>query len=389
MMLMASAMAACSLLADAQLYEMDITVKTTKSVSGNMKDVSCDCKAYDESNGLYRKPKNTIKIKGVIWGCDCGTLIKGIPFTATTNPFGYFFWNVTSGKPLNVKLDWELCNRIDVTSTKAEAVWVLYSEDDSFYLTGAGFGTIKDTTKREPVCMLVTSRFPSLSGNFAGWMNPGAIVTTKATSGTCTWCEKVAGTAEVTATAKGLTICSDCSPNKTHTGTAAFGTWKIKYNANVSKKMSAANAGVAELRITDFYKFPSYVVEAMNKGDQEYATAKAAAQAKLDAAKQVATEATAKAEAAKTAADDAAKAAETAEADAKAARDAANAETDTDKKTELEATAAAKESAAADAKTKAEASQITAGAAEDAKKAADAAVEQAKQDAELFGIDTK
>lgn len=248
-----STVMAAALYADAQFYEMDITAKTTVTKSGKVAWIACDCNT--DENTLYRK-QGTIKIKGAIWGCDCGTLIKGEPFTSATNAFGYFFWNVTDRKPLNVVLKWELCNRIDKSAKKVEAVWTLTSPDGSFHLTGAGFGTLKDTTTRQP-CMLKTSWIKSMKGSCAGWMLPGAVVTTKATKDVCSWCEKIAGTPEVTASAPGLDICStggDCSPRKEgNTSSAAFGTWSVKYN----KKASAALED--STRVTEAYLFPSYV----------------------------------------------------------------------------------------------------------------------------------
>ena len=89
-------------------------------------------------------------------------MIKGIPYTSTTNAFGCFFWNETSKKPLNVKLSWPICNRIDSSATKAEVVWTLTSDDGTFNLTGAGFDSIKDIASKDP-CMLVNSCFPFMS----------------------------------------------------------------------------------------------------------------------------------------------------------------------------------------------------------------------------------
>ena len=239
---------------DAQFYEMDITVKTTKTRSGKVEMISCDCRT--DENGLYRK-QGTVKIKGAIWGCGCGTLTKGEPFTTASAPFGYFFWNVTDKKPLNVTLSWPIANRIDKKANKTEVVWVLTSDDKDlpFHLVGSGFGTLKDTVTREP-CMLQTSRFVSIKGSCAGWMAPDAVVTTKATEGECNWCKKVEGTPAVTSVAKGWTICSDCSAADENSGSAAYGTWKIKYNASVSARMeNDKNVSV----ITDVYSFPSYV----------------------------------------------------------------------------------------------------------------------------------
>lgn len=244
--------------ADAQFYEMDLTVKTTVTKSGKVKMVACDCRT--DTNTLYRKQGN-VKIKGVIWGCDCGTLIKGEPYTSSTNAYGYFFWNVTTKKPLNVKLDWLVNNRIDSTAKKAEVVWTLTSTDGLFSLTGAGFGTIKDTVTKDP-CKMVTSWFPSLNGSFAGWMLPGAIVTTAATDDGCSWCGKVKGTEEVSAAAPGWGICSDCAACTDMTGSAAYGTWKIKYNARVSKKLDDKKLNIT--KITEAYSFPDYVKAVMD-----------------------------------------------------------------------------------------------------------------------------
>lgn len=255
-----------SVFADAQAYEMQITVKTTSSVPGHAKMVSCDCRT--DTNDLYRAQK-TMKIKGLIWGCDCGTLTKGIPYTSSTNAYGCFFWNETTRKPLNLKLSWQIANRIGAKATDMEATWYLMSNESetnhpSFFLMGSGFGKLKDTSTKDP-CRLVTSIVNSLNGNCAGWMTPGSIVTTKATAGTCSWCEKVAGTEEQVAVARGWGLCSDCEDGTGSDleGSAAFGTWKIKFNKKVSKKMESKISG-EEMKITDFYDFPSYVRSVMD-----------------------------------------------------------------------------------------------------------------------------
>ena len=374
LLFVASAMVAGALCAgeEAQFYEMEITLKTTKTMSGEPKQVACDCRVNTNSP-LYRK-QSTIKIKGALWGCGCGTLIKGIPFTTTSAPFGYFFWNVTDGKPLAVRLTWHFCNRIEKTANKSEAVWMLESEDDSvpFFLTGAGFGTLKDVTSTSP-CMLVTSYFTKFNGNCAGWVVPGAVVTTAAKAGRCSWCEKVEGTPAIVKAAKGWAICSECGENLENPGSAASGTWKVKLNTAVSKKMTSANDATT-IKITDFYKFPDYVVEAMSKGDEKYAKIKAEAEADAIAARAAATAAAEKSdEAAKAAADDDA-AATDAEVDAKVARKLADDETDETKKTVLEESATEAEAKAVEARAKADASKK---AAEEAAAAAEAANKEA------------
>ncbi|MCQ2389785.1 MAG: hypothetical protein MJ240_00050 [Kiritimatiellae bacterium] len=243
--------------ADAQFYEVDIKVKTTVTQSGTPKMVACDMRT-DQST-LYRK-QGSVTIKGVIWGCDCDTLIKGEPYTSSTNAFGYFFWNVTSQKPLNVKLEWPIANRIDKSAAKCELTWILSSEDGTFYLVGSGFGSLKDNVlKDKNTCTLLSSIISPVSGSFAGWMLPGAVVTTKATSGTCNWCEKIEGTEAVTATAPGWPICLECGETcSLNQGSSAFGTWKIKYNKKISAKLQKAT------KITEAYTFPAYVKAVMD-----------------------------------------------------------------------------------------------------------------------------
>ena len=138
---------------------------------------------------------------------------------------------------------------------------MLTSDDEElpFHLIGSGFGTLKDTVTKKP-CKLQTSRFVQIKGNFAGWMAPGAVVTTKATAGKCGWCEKIEGTPEVSSVAKGWTICADCSASTENAGSAAFGTWKIKFDAKASEKLENATEAT---KVTDVYSFPAYVKAVM------------------------------------------------------------------------------------------------------------------------------
>ena len=246
-----------SALADAQLYEVDLKVKTTVTESGSPKMVSCDLRT-DQST-LYRK-QGAVNIKGVIWGCDCDTLIKGTPYTSSTNAFGYFFWNATTKKPLNVQLRWPIANRIEKSANKSELTWILESEDGLFYLVGSGFGKLQDDVlKDKNTCTLVSSILAPASGNFAGWMLPGAVVTVKATKGTCNWCEKVEGTEAVMSVAPGWPICLECGDScSVNQASSAYGTWKVKYNKKASVKlMTAAN-------VKEAYAFPAYVKDVMD-----------------------------------------------------------------------------------------------------------------------------
>ena len=241
--------------ADAQVYEMQLMVKTTVTKSGKVKFVSCDCPV--DSSDMYRK-QGTVKIKGLIWGCDCVTIsepqISTNSASLDKSEYGYIFWNETTRKPLNLKFEWEFLNRIDSTGKKAEGTWTLSSEDGTFSLMGSGFGTVKDKTVKDPICMRTATWVQNMNGNFAGWSTPGAIVTVKATSGQCSWCQKIAGTEEQTASAVGWTLCACGDSDKR---TAANGTWKLKFNQKASKILSSTANPVES--VTQAYRFPDYV----------------------------------------------------------------------------------------------------------------------------------
>ena len=242
-------------LADAQVYEMQLTMKTTVTKSGKVGFVACDCPVDDYD--LYRK-QGSVKIKGLIWGCDCVTI--GDPQISTNSTslangaYGYIFWNETTRKPLNLKFEWEFLNRIDKTAKKAEGTWKLSSPDGNFLLMGSGFGTVKDTVVTKPICRRTATWLTTMNGNFAGWSTPGAIVTVKGTEDQCSWCEKIAGTEEQTASAKGWTMC-DCGESDERT--AANGTWRLKYNKKASDILSSTSKPVES--VTQAYSFPSYV----------------------------------------------------------------------------------------------------------------------------------
>ncbi len=372
-MALTSVLTAGALYADAQFYEMDLTVKTTKTRSGKVNGIACDCRTDNEAEAagnLYRK-EGSVKIKGVIWGCDCGTLIKGERFTKKSEPFGYLFWNVTNRKWLNVTLTWQIANRIDKKATKTEVVWMLTSNDPElpFHLIGSGFGTLKDTVTSDP-CRLATSRFVQVKGSFAGWMAPDAVVTTKATAEECSWCEKIPGTPEVTAVAKGWSICADCSASDENAGSAAYGNWKIKYNASASERLESAN------EVTEAYAFPAYVKSAMDGAEEAYDNAKNEEPKNIEKAVSAATNSLAKAEAAAAAAQEAAAAsnasayAEKKAAEAKAAADEAKIAAE-------DAAAAATAAEAEEAAQKAEEAAVKAVAAQEVAEAIAEAVAKA------------
>ena len=235
--------------ADAQVYEMTITLKSTTAASGKITPIVCDTPKPEVN--LYRK-QSTVKIKGVFWGCDCETIAEPQFVTSAEATYGYVFWNETTHKVLDVEFGWHILNRIDKKLKKAEGAWMIGSLDSDVFLSGAGFGTVKDDVAKAS-CTINSVILTPMSGSCAGWLSLPS-VTVKGTAEDCPKCGEVTpGTDDVETVAPAWSLC-ECAEGGEYT--AASGTWKLKYNAAASKKWKNADAS---LSITKAYSFPSYV----------------------------------------------------------------------------------------------------------------------------------
>ena len=132
MVVTAAALLSFGAFADAQVYEMSLTIKTTVTKSGKITAVVCDTPSSEVN--LYRK-QSTVKIKGLFWGCDCDTIAYPAKMTDPTETYGYIFWNETTHTVLDGEFVWKLLNRIDKKVNKAEGAWTLEG-DDFFFLGG-------------------------------------------------------------------------------------------------------------------------------------------------------------------------------------------------------------------------------------------------------------
>lgn len=234
--------------ADAQVYEMTITLKTTMAASGTITPIVCD--TPEQEVKLYRK-QSTVKIKGLFWGCDCETIAEPQFVTSAEATYGYIFWNETTHKVLDAEFGWQVLNRIDKKLKKAEGAWTIGSTDANVFLVGSGFGTVKDDVSKSS-CAINSVILTPMNGNCAGWLSLPATV--KGTDEDCPKCGEVTpGTDDVETVAPGWSLCA-CGEGSEYT--AASGTWKLKYNAVASKKWQKADT---TLSITKVYSFPSYV----------------------------------------------------------------------------------------------------------------------------------
>lgn len=243
MLLPIIALAATTALAEPIVFDVTLTVKTTVAKQGKLTS------ACVVSNGTavisYRK-QGTVKVQGLIWGCKCESLTGALSYTKPSDD-GCYFWNITDKQPLtNGTITWPVLHRLDNRMKKAEGVMELLADD--WYLLCAGFGRADDLTGS-------IGQLVNLKGYFAGWRLAPMI--TKTTYGIpCTFCDS--GTADITELvplqAWALCSCADASDK-----TAAFGSWTIKYNKNLSKRLNDVT------EITTVYSFPSYVIAAMEK----------------------------------------------------------------------------------------------------------------------------
>lgn len=250
--LAAAFLAATVAFADAQVYEMTLTLKTTLTAKGKITPL---CSTLpDDDTGLYRK-QGTVRIKGLFWGCDCATISDPQPATDPAATYGYVFWNQTTGKVLDSDFGWKLLHRIMKNLKKCEGAWTMEGGDFSFM--GGGFGTVKDTIDKE-CCTIENAYIPSMSGNLAGWMTLPSVVVAKGKEEVCEKCKIISGTDDVVAVAPGFSLC-ECDDGSEFT--AVSGTWRLKY---LAKQSTSWNKASADLPITSVYSFPSYVVTYLN-----------------------------------------------------------------------------------------------------------------------------
>lgn len=222
---------------DAQVYDVNLTVKTTACKEIKITKTIATLEGFDYSDvkgeTLAVRKQASTKIAGVIWGCECETIANPAwrLYNDGTTIGGYLFWNVGGEGPFNIfttAFKWAVFNRID-NGDKAEGVWALANADidNTVAFLGAGFGKVKGTT-----CRTVLS---SMNGNFAGFLLAGSDA-----SG-CAFCGGDTCTA--------WQVCPCTAMYYDLSLTAAYGTWKIKYNKSASLKLRRTG------RITQSYNF--------------------------------------------------------------------------------------------------------------------------------------
>lgn len=253
----------------AQVYEISVTVKTSIAQRGKLSPAK---NPFVEDSGsiIYRK-QSTQTWKGLIWGCDCESALgkwmalgEGSSATVT----GVVMWKTK--KPYDIILlddmRWHVLNAIDAQGKKCECAWTIgeSSDESAAFLSFAGFGTLKLKTRKEEGGGITLgddcrSYISSLSGTVSGWM-PAPIYETAGRAAVCTFCGVVdpgeEGSVDM-AVAWNYCPCLDVGDRDF---TAVSGSWTLKYNATLSKKLSKKTS------ILEVYSgFPASVREAVSQ----------------------------------------------------------------------------------------------------------------------------
>lgn len=222
---------------DAQVYDFSMTMKTTtcKEVKYTKTIATLEGEDWDDvkKDKITVRKQASMKIVGVIWGCDCPTWVTPgwALYNGGSTVGGYLFWNQTTQTLLNprrMRFDWAILNRID-DGKKVEGVWKLWNKKvNTMRLVGAGFGKVSGSLN---TCLITLT---SMSGSFAGYSIAGL-------ADNCRFC---GGNNACTA----WQVCI-CALRNWHPSTAAYGSWKIKYNKSASKNLRKYG------RLTESYKF--------------------------------------------------------------------------------------------------------------------------------------
>ncbi len=253
---------------EAQVYDVKITVKTTIAKRGKLSPTKNPFVTDGSESIIYRK-QGSQSYKGLVWGCDCESIfgIWGTPAGNDDVITGAVIWNTK--KPYSILLcddmHWHVMNAIDQKGDKCECAWTIgeSTDDSNAFLSFAGFGKLVLKTEREDGNLTLAScgsYIKSVSGNVTGWM-PAPFITTEGREEVCTFCGVVVEGEEASEdTAVAWQHCECNAPETATDYTAVSGTWSIKYNASLSKKLANSAS------IFDVYKsFPSTVKARMEE----------------------------------------------------------------------------------------------------------------------------
>ena len=226
----------------AQVYDVKITVKTTAAKSAKISSAKNPFIA-DSDTIVYRAQSSQTWI-GIIWGCNCDAILGSWKVINQSQGIvaGCVIWDKKAPHTIifDEDIHWRLLNAIDKNGNKVEGTWTIGDSSDSSnaFLSFAGFGALQLSTVKTDGDSSVAdcmSYVKSISGNVAGWM-PAPYVTIEGKKGACTFCNYEEDEEDSISYAAAWDFC-DCADFGDSDFTAVTGTWSIKYNSSLSKKL--------------------------------------------------------------------------------------------------------------------------------------------------------
>ena len=219
-----------------RVYQIQLNTYTTKGVTQSTGGIISgqQCGEDPEVVCLVMRGKDKTVIRGYVYIC------QGI---CSISDYDAAFADVRRGgiSPKDeTEFEWNILNAIGAHSTDAECQWNLavnfdYGSDRSqkYELVGAGYGKVRDGA---------TLFFDNLAGYFAGAAEGSYDFKTAKTAKTACACER----------SKVINCESlDAEDLFTDSDTVAFGAWKMKFNANVTKAIATTNPDVYILALLE------------------------------------------------------------------------------------------------------------------------------------------
>jgi len=181
----------------AQVYNVSFSLKTTVAKSGSI-DIGDECSPA--STSLCYRVISSKSYKGYYWNCECGceTFANNVLDLWETKSKDIVVYNGT--------IDWESLVRIGKKNTDIEAAGTI---DDSIYFMGFGKYDVKN------------ARVSSISGNVQAFL--------------------VAPSCTVACAPGAISVAYDlCTLDPVSIGTIGYGSFSVKYNSSISKKLAAS-----------------------------------------------------------------------------------------------------------------------------------------------------
>jgi hypothetical protein len=189
----------------AQVYTLEISIKTTIAKSGSLTIDNGDCAPAGITGVCYRVISSK-SYKGYYWNCECGCELF------QDNVLDLYNKKTDLPEVITGTIDWDLIQKIGKKNTEIEAAFGIEGATAEFYLMGFG----KFDTKND--------RVSSISGNVQAFLIP-PYCTVDCAPGTF---------------APAYDLCAPILiPNMNET--IGYGSFSMKYDSSKSKKL-AANA---------------------------------------------------------------------------------------------------------------------------------------------------